>query len=202
MDDTPADIVRRQLDSGSRPFDSAAIAALLAERDQQAKALHVERQLLARDAADRAAERDRLRNALGDALIGTWESNGAGDVRSPWIPATEVEGWRRAHAEIEARVPQDDPQRHAGGPAPTVAGTSPQEPAPAALRGAGDFEDERCAHCAEPLADDGYGIFLGAKVCHTGTNPPHSDPIDCYRLVAEHGEQLGTRISEQQTGGE
>ncbi len=37
----------------------------------------------------------RLRTALAHVLVGPWESNGAGDVRSPWIPAVEADGWRR-----------------------------------------------------------------------------------------------------------
>lgn len=51
------------------------------------------------------AERDRLHDALSDLLLGPvgagWESSGAGDVRSPWILAGTVAGWRRALARTE-----------------------------------------------------------------------------------------------------
>lgn len=59
-----------------------------------------------------------------------------------------------------------------------------------AQRGAGDVE--RCAHCGKPLVEGRTALHLGARVCHTGTLPPHAHPTDCYRLLAD-GEQLGCR---------
>jgi hypothetical protein len=51
---------------------------------------------------------------------------------------------------------------------------------------------KRCAHCGKPLDDNATANYLGAKVCHTRTQPPYAHPTDCYRLLTE-GEELGAR---------
>lgn len=74
-----------------RAADQVAMEDLKAAYDR----LGDQAQRIVEAASQFRAERDRLHDVLGDVLIGTWESNGAGDVRSPWIPAAEAEGWRR-----------------------------------------------------------------------------------------------------------
>lgn len=71
------------------------------------------------------AERDGLYDAMEHVLLGSWESNGAGDVRSPWIPAGEVEGWRRLVAdtprsERDGETALAAPVAPVGSPEPSV----------------------------------------------------------------------------------
>jgi hypothetical protein len=51
-----------------------------------------------------------------------------------------------------------------------------------------------CAHCGNQVR--GYAITQGQRVCHTGTVPAQSEPLDCYRLVTVYGEELGSRMPE------
>jgi hypothetical protein len=52
----------------------------------------------------------------------------------------------------------------------------------------------RCAHCGKTAT--GHATINGRHVCHTSTQPPTLDPIDCYRLVTVYGETLGSRITQ------
>lgn len=151
--------------------------------------------VLAEHARDRLAaeelqaERDRLRNTLTVIRMIVEESatNDADLLRQaildqlpPTVPAQHV---------------QDATESHVAGRTAALAGTSPREGAAGpqeAETSPGDVE--RCAHCGKPR--NGYGNYLGAKVCHTNTLPPQSEAADCYRLLSVYGEPLGSRIAD------
>lgn len=41
--------------------------------------------------------------------------------------------------------------------------------------------DTVCAHCKRDAL--GFALYGSARLCHTGSSPAESDPMDCYRLV-------------------
>lgn len=103
-------------------------------------------------------------------------------------------------APLGAGDPQDATESHLSRPDAPSASSEPNEGTERPQETAGDvtpdhFADELCAHCAKPLGDSRFGIYFGAKVCHTGTVPPTDEPADCYRLLSVYGEDLGCRIS-------
>lgn len=153
-------------------------AGLQAERDRAVACWHEER----KHAAEAECERGRLRNALTVIRMIVEESatNDADLLRQAIL--------EQLPASLGVGRPQPGPHRHADAPAAGLATTETQpyaqEPQEAA---------ENCAHCGKPR--NGYGNYLGAKVCHSGTVPPQSDPIDCYRLLTVYGEPIGSRMA-------
>lgn len=87
---SPAEIIRQQLTSGSRPFDSAAVSALLAERDHLAGTNAILRGLLSEFTDDEPCGYDHhgycqthalsahpCRNARAHQLIGAYAATHA-----------------------------------------------------------------------------------------------------------------------------
>lgn len=125
-----AERVRLATDLGAR--DAELAAAQVEREDLQAayKRLGDQAARITEAASQFRAKRDRLHDALGHVLVGPWESNGAGDVRSPWIPAGEAEGWRRLLAgtprsEREGETAQECPEAPVAPSEPSVDAPGP-----------------------------------------------------------------------------
>lgn len=104
-DAAEAECARLATELGALDADRASLQ--LAQQDLRAAydRLGEQAQRIVEAASQFRVERDRLHDALSDLLLGPagagWESSGTGDVRSPWIPAGQVAGWRQLLARIE-----------------------------------------------------------------------------------------------------
>lgn len=133
---TEAERARLATELGALDAERAALH--VAQEDLQAAydRLGEQAQRIVEAASRFRAERDRLHDALGDVLIGGWESNGAGDVRSPWIPAEEAAAWRRLREGTPRSLRDDEPIGETALTAP-VALAAPSGPSEGAQAGFG-----------------------------------------------------------------